>query len=208
MLKQLGEINVVTLELQKKRLYSITLQMGTGRANSGCDCGKKWQWVPFYQRKLGNHYIDPNAVIVKDPEFESGVTKIQRGEVSLMTEEEKKDLQKKKLQMVECDSSAALSSGPDSSRLAMTDRLERKNKKIWLPHFQVQVVNQVSHEVRSYRWARSPCDPGFLQCNNKIYVTKGRKVQFASMHFCCDNDQSQVPCPSSSWRPWTFCVFL
>ncbi len=70
---------------------------------------------------------DPNAAIVKDPEFESGVTKIQRGEVFLMTEEEKKVC--KKLQMVECDSSAALSSGPDSTRLSMTDRLKRKKQK-------------------------------------------------------------------------------
>ncbi len=31
--------------------------------------------------------------------------------------------------MVECDSSAALSSGPDSSRLSMTDRLKRKKQK-------------------------------------------------------------------------------
>ncbi len=45
---------------------------------------------PFYQCKLGKHYIDPNAAIVKDPEFESGVTKIQRGEVSMMTEVEKR----------------------------------------------------------------------------------------------------------------------
>ncbi len=34
---------------------------------------------PFYQCKLGKHYIDPDAAIVTDPEFESGVTKLQRG---------------------------------------------------------------------------------------------------------------------------------
>ncbi len=77
---------------------------------------------------MGKYYIDPNAAIVKDPEFESRVTKIQRGEVSLMTEEEKKIC--KKLQMVDCGSSAALSSGPDSSRLSMTDRLEKEETKI------------------------------------------------------------------------------
>ncbi len=27
----------------------------------------------LYQCKLGKHYIDPNAAIVKDPEFDSGV---------------------------------------------------------------------------------------------------------------------------------------
>ncbi len=43
---------------------------------------------PFTQCKLDKHYIDPNAAIVKDPEFESGVTKIQRGEVALMMEED------------------------------------------------------------------------------------------------------------------------
>ncbi len=57
--------------------------------------------------------FDPSVAIVKDPEFELGVTKIQRSEVSLMTEEEKTVC--KNLEMVECDSSAALSSGPDSS---------------------------------------------------------------------------------------------
>ncbi len=56
--------------------------------------GKSDSESPFYQCKLGKHYIDPNAAIVKDPEFESGVTNIQRGEVSLMAEEEKKGLQK------------------------------------------------------------------------------------------------------------------
>ncbi len=81
---------------------------------------------PFYQCKLGKHYIDPTRLLSKTPEFESGVTKIQRGEVSMMTEVEKKVC--RKLQLVECDSSAALSSGPDSSRLSMTDRLKRKKK--------------------------------------------------------------------------------
>ncbi len=51
--KQLGEINMVTLELWKKGLYSIRLQMSTGRANSGCDCGKSDRESPFYQCKLG-----------------------------------------------------------------------------------------------------------------------------------------------------------
>ncbi len=37
--------------------------------------------------------VNPNAAIAKDPEFESGVTKIQRGEVSQMAEK-KKGLQK------------------------------------------------------------------------------------------------------------------
>ncbi len=64
--------------------------MSTGRANSGCDCGKSDRESPFYQCKLGKHYIDPNAAIVKDPEFELGVSKIRRGEVSLIMEEEKR----------------------------------------------------------------------------------------------------------------------
>ncbi len=45
---------------------------------------------PLSTKQVGQHYIDPYAAIVKDPEFESGVTKIQQREVSLMTKEEKR----------------------------------------------------------------------------------------------------------------------
>ncbi len=84
---------MVTLKLQKKGCTGIRLQMGTGRANSGSDSGKSNSESPFYRCKLGEHYIDPNAAIVKYPEFESGVQKFNEARC-FCRRKKKKGLQK------------------------------------------------------------------------------------------------------------------
>ncbi len=116
---------MVTLELQKKCCAPSDYRWALDEPIQALTAGKSDSESPFYQCKLGKHYIDPNAAIIKDPELESGVTNIQRGEMSQMTKEGKNVY--KKLGMAECDSFAALSSGPVSSSLSMTDRLEKKN---------------------------------------------------------------------------------
>ncbi len=40
----------------------------------------------FYQCTLDGHYILPNASVVTDENFESGVVKIQRGQLRELTE--------------------------------------------------------------------------------------------------------------------------
>ncbi len=79
--KQLGEINDDPSRTSEKGLYSIRLQMDTGRANSDCDCGKQWQWVPFLPMKVGQALYWSEHGYCQRPQFESGVTKIQRGEI-------------------------------------------------------------------------------------------------------------------------------
>ncbi len=78
---------MVTLELQKKGCTLSDFRWVLDELIQAVTVGKVTMSPLSTQCKLGKHYIDPNAAIVKDPEFESGVTKIQRGGVS---EEEKR----------------------------------------------------------------------------------------------------------------------
>ena len=45
---------------------------------------------PMHKCKLGNHYISANVEIVRDPNFESGVVKIQRQGFDELNDAEKK----------------------------------------------------------------------------------------------------------------------
>ncbi len=64
---------MVTLELQKKGCTLSDCRWALDDLIQAVTVGKSDSESPFYQCKLGKHYIDPNAAIVKDPDFESGV---------------------------------------------------------------------------------------------------------------------------------------
>jgi hypothetical protein len=51
----------------------------------------------FYQCRLGTKYIAPDANIVPDPDFESGVVKIQCGQISELTDDENEAVKRLKI---------------------------------------------------------------------------------------------------------------
>ncbi len=62
---------MVTFELQKKGCTLSDCRWALDGLIQAVTVGKSDSESSFYQCKLGKRYIDPNATIVKDPEFES-----------------------------------------------------------------------------------------------------------------------------------------
>ena len=82
----LSEIDAVIKELQKRITSLLHCRCAVNLLNYSVNEGKNDPSSPFYGCMLSNKYWTPRANIVINPEFESGVVKIQNGAVAELTQ--------------------------------------------------------------------------------------------------------------------------
>lgn len=101
--KQLHEIDGVTKYLQT---HGLSLSDGWAALDAlieGVASDKDDPQKPLIQCRLGEHYIAPDADIVPNPYFESGVVKIQEKHFNELTDLEKDAVQCLKLPMTDIE---------------------------------------------------------------------------------------------------------
>lgn len=118
----LAEINTVTLELQKYGASLSDCRYAVDTLSEVVTSGRNDEHSLFYGCKLGNSYIQEKSHIATDDTFETGVVKVQRGDISAMTPEEKEACSRLKL--------SASNSREESCRtnLTMADRIAAKKR--------------------------------------------------------------------------------
>lgn len=87
--KQLREINVVTVELQKRNLSLSDCRVAIDALLESILEAENDHSHPLFACTLGKHYLDMGAAIVADRHFESGVLKLQQGEASELTDDQR-----------------------------------------------------------------------------------------------------------------------
>jgi len=88
--QMLSEIDVITKELQKHGLSLAICRYAVDVLRDAVTEGRNDVNYVFYGCKLASKYIAPTSAIVHNASFESGVSKIQTGDIGSMNEEERR----------------------------------------------------------------------------------------------------------------------
>ncbi len=116
---------MVTFELQKKGCTLSDCRWALDGLIQAVTVGKSDSESSFYQASWASAILIRTRLLSKTPNLSLNYKNVTRRGVC---DDGRRKTVCKKLKIVECYSSAALSSGPDSSRLSMTDRLKRKKQ--------------------------------------------------------------------------------
>lgn len=121
---QLQGIDEFTKELQKEHITLSDARLILDELIRNVECGKFKSESKFYTCQLGREYISTKSSIVSHHLFESGVVKIQRRQISQMSDDEKHACSKL------CSSSAEDIAGIEEDELSLSERLSQKKRKL------------------------------------------------------------------------------
>ena len=127
--KMLQDINDATMELQVRLITLADCRLVLESLLESVEANHNVPGSTMSNCKLDSWYIGPTAHIVKDPYFESGVTKIQRGNKSDMTAEEK-DACKNLLLSSRGDYVMDTNNGHDIDQLSFKERYDSKRRRV------------------------------------------------------------------------------